>query len=110
MIETRHCIYHHGDVSARSAEQVDATAAITGPGSPLYACLECIRSLGLVPIKRSAPGVHPSVTSARAEPLRRQPGTQQVRSSTLSGAHGVERLIVTSLGVLSEAERGDHCG
>lgn len=51
-----YCVKHGGWVVRREATEVRAEETGSGPGRPAYACLECVRTHGLLTISRP-PGV-----------------------------------------------------
>lgn len=52
----KHCLWSDDDVPDDQAVQVGTTAAITGPGAPVYACSPCVDTYGLLPITEHPPG------------------------------------------------------
>lgn len=47
---TRWCGIHHGYVQAEDAQIVGVVETGSGPGLPTYACMNCIRGNGIVPL------------------------------------------------------------
>lgn len=44
------CGVHRGEVREADAQIVGATETGSGPGQPSFACIDCIRAHGLVPL------------------------------------------------------------
>jgi hypothetical protein len=70
-VTRRWCGSHGGEVAEDDAQIVGATETGSGPGRPVYACIDCIRGEGLVPLRPALAKV-PGYPDARiAVPLGR---------------------------------------